>query len=50
MTRAIKEIVIIAFANCYATPYETNFTSRRILEKTGFALETRFEKVMFTND
>lgn len=54
MTRAIREIVTIAFAKfdinrIYATPYETNYASHRILEKVGFVLEARFEKVVFKN-
>lgn len=52
MTSAIKEIVTIAFAKMeinriYATPFETNYASHRILEKAGFFLEARFEKVVF---
>ncbi|HQB79612.1 Acetyltransferase (GNAT) domain protein [anaerobic digester metagenome] len=54
MTRAIREIVTIAFAKfdinrIYATPYENNYASHRILEKVGFVLEARFEKVVFKN-
>ena len=54
MTTAIKEIVAIAFANydinrIFATPYETNYASHRILEKAGFVLEARFEKIVYKN-
>lgn len=54
MTTAIKEIVAIAFANydinrIYASPYETNYASHRILEKVGSVLEARFEKIVYKN-
>jgi len=54
MTRAISEIVSLAFETfdinrIYATPFGTNFASHRILEKAGFKLEARFEKIVIKN-
>ncbi len=54
ITRAIDEIVEIAFntydiTRIYATPFGTNFASHRVLEKSGFRLEARFEKSIFKN-
>lgn len=54
ITRAIKAIVKLAFDTfdinrIYATPFETNLASHRILEKTGFTLEARFKKVVIKN-
>ena len=33
----------------YATPFETNFASHRVLGKAGFKLEARFDKTVFYN-
>lgn len=54
MTKAINEIVKLAFETfdiirIYATPFETNFASHHILEKTGFKLEARFKKIVLKN-
>lgn len=54
MTKAIKEIVKLAFGTfeinrIFATPFETNFASHRVLEKAGFKLEARFEKIVIKN-
>ena len=54
MTRAIGEIVFLSFETLdinriYATPFGSNFTSHRILEKAGFKLEARFEKIVIKN-
>lgn len=54
MSKAIKEIVRIAFDKLdinriYASPFETNYASHRILEKAGFKLEARFDKIVFKN-
>ena len=55
MTRTIKEIVERAFDTfdidrIYATPFETNIASHRILEKAGFTLEARLQKVVIKNN
>lgn len=54
MTEAISEMVGLVFDNfeinrIYATPFEFNFASQRVLEKAGFALEAMFEKVVIKN-
>ena len=54
ITKAISEIVKLGFDTfdidrIYATPFETNYTSHRVLEKTGFTLEARFEKTVIKN-
>jgi [ribosomal protein S5]-alanine N-acetyltransferase len=54
MTKAICEIVKKAFDRfdidrIYATPFETNLASHRVLEKSGFVLEGRFKKVVIKN-
>lgn len=54
MTKAIKEIIQTAFNRfdidrIYAAPFESNTASHRILEKTGFKLEARFEKTIYKN-
>jgi [ribosomal protein S5]-alanine N-acetyltransferase len=54
ITRAIGEIVDIAFktydiTRIFAAPYGTNFASHRVLKKSGFKLEARFEKTIYKN-
>ncbi|MBP1640766.1 MAG: family N-acetyltransferase [Bacteroidetes bacterium] len=54
MTEAIKEMVALVFNNfgvnrIYATPFEFNFASQRVLEKAGFVLEAMFEKIVIKN-
>jgi [ribosomal protein S5]-alanine N-acetyltransferase len=54
MTEAIGEMVGFVFDNLeinriYATPFEFNFASQRVLEKAGFTLEAMFEKVVIKN-
>jgi [ribosomal protein S5]-alanine N-acetyltransferase len=34
----------------FATPFGNNTASYRVLEKTGFILEARFEKIVFKNN
>jgi len=55
MTNAIKEMVKYGFENfdldrIFARPFGSNRASQRVLEKAGFTLEGRFEKVLFKND
>lgn len=54
MYRAVQEIVILAFDRfdinrIFATPFETNIASHKVLEKAGFKLEARFEKIVTKN-
>ena len=54
VTGAIKEIVRLAFntfdiERIYATPFDTNQASHRVLEKSGFKLETRQEGKIIKN-
>ncbi|HQU84346.1 MAG TPA: GNAT family protein [Pyrinomonadaceae bacterium] len=54
ITEAIREIVQIAFekhdiVRIFAKPFETNIASHKALEKAGFKLEARFEKIIFKN-
>lgn len=51
---AIKQMLDFAFTTydinrVYARPFGTNIASQKVLEKTGFKLEARFEKVIFKN-
>lgn len=55
ITRAIGEIVDIGFktfdiTRIFAAPFGTNMASQRVLEKSGFKLEGRFEKALFKNN
>jgi ribosomal-protein-alanine N-acetyltransferase len=55
MPQAIKKIVNLAFekfdiSRIYAAPFGNNTASRRVLEKAGFKLEARFEKIVFKNN
>lgn len=52
VTNAVRQMVDFAFTTyeivrVFARPFETNFASQRVLEKTGFILEGRFQKVLF---
>jgi ribosomal-protein-alanine N-acetyltransferase len=54
MSKAVKEIVKLAFEKfeinrIYATPFETNTASHKVLERSGFILETRFVKTVIKN-
>jgi len=55
ITKAIKQIVSLAFDTypevdrIYAQPFGTNYASHRVLEKAGFILEARFEKILVKN-
>jgi [ribosomal protein S5]-alanine N-acetyltransferase len=54
VTKAIKEITEFAFKTfdidrIYARPFGTNLASQRVLEKTGFTLESRLEKTLYKN-
>ncbi len=54
MTGAVKEMVRYGFetfdiTRIFARPFGTNKASQRVLEKAGFTLEARFEKVLFKN-
>ena len=54
ITRAINEIIDFAFKTydinrIFARPFETNIASQRVLEKSGFKLEGKFEKTLFKN-
>lgn len=52
---AIKKIVEYGFSNfeidrIFARPFGSNKASQRVLEKTGFILEARLEKIIFKNN
>ncbi len=54
MTKAIRQMVDYGFktfeiTRIFARPFGTNFGSQRVLEKAGFVLEGRFEKILFKN-
>lgn len=54
ISNAIIQIVDYSFMNLditriFARPFGTNIASQRVLEKTGFKLEARFEKSLFKN-
>jgi RimJ/RimL family protein N-acetyltransferase len=54
ISKAIPQMVEYGFKNfditrIFARPYGTNAASQRVLEKTGFTLEGRFEKTLFKN-
>jgi len=51
VSKAVAEIVKMAFDKfdidrIFARPFDTNPASKRILEKAGFTLEAKFEKVL----
>ncbi|NQT77448.1 MAG: GNAT family N-acetyltransferase [Bacteroidetes bacterium] len=54
MTKAVKQIVDYGFKTfeidrIFARPFGTNISSRKVLEKTGFKLEAKFERTIFKN-
>jgi len=54
ITEAIGQMVDFAFKTydinrVFARPFGTNKASQRVLEKAGFILEARFEKILFKN-
>lgn len=54
ITKAINQMVDFAFNTydinrVFARPFGTNKASQRVLEKAGFLLEGRLEKVLFKN-
>jgi len=55
MSGAVKQAVNVAFDTfaidrVFARPFGTNLASQKVLEKNGFVLEGRFEKVLFKNN
>ncbi len=54
ITAAVKQMIDYGFQNfdinrIFARPFGTNIASRKVLEKTGFILEAKFEKTFFKN-
>ena len=54
ITKAINQMVEYGFNTfpidrIFARPFGTNMASRRVLEKTGYTLEGKFEKTLFKN-
>jgi [ribosomal protein S5]-alanine N-acetyltransferase len=52
VSRAITQMVNFAFSTfdidrVFARPFGTNTASQRVLEKSGFTLEARFEKTLY---
>ena len=52
MTQAVSQMIAFAFNTydinrVFARPFGTNKASQRVLEKTGFILEGKFEKVVY---
>lgn len=52
MTRAVKKMVAYGFQTfdlerIFARPYGTNIASQKLLEKIGFKLEAKFDKICF---
>lgn len=55
MTEAVKRMVRYGFKTfsidrIYARPFGTNLGSQKVLEKAGFKLEGRFDKVLYKNE
>ena len=55
MTEAIKKMVHLSFSSfeinrIFATPFENNPASHRVLEKAGFILEVRLPKTIIKNE
>jgi len=55
VSEAIKQMIDFAFANLeidriFARPFGFNIASQKVLEKNGFILEAKFEKVLIKND
>ena len=53
-TESIRQIVIYAFKTfdinrIFARPFGSNKASQKVLEKSGFQLEARFDKTIFKN-
>lgn len=54
ITQAIDKIVAYGFTHLdinriFARPFGSNLASQRVLEKTGFTLEARFDKTLIKN-
>ncbi|HEY0029984.1 MAG TPA: GNAT family protein [Bacteroidia bacterium] len=54
ITKAIAQTINYSFktfplTRIYARPFGTNTASQKVLEKTGFILEGKFEKTLFKN-
>lgn len=54
MTSAIRQMVDYGFKNfdinrIFARPFGNNHASQKVLEKSGFTLEARYEKTFFKN-
>ena len=54
ITKAIKQIVDFGFktydiTRIFARPFGTNIASQRVLEKSGFKFECKFEKTLLKN-
>lgn len=54
VSEAIKQMIDFGFKTydidrIFARPFGTNKASQRVLEKTGFTLEGKFEKALFKN-
>lgn len=54
MPEAVRQMVEYGFANwdvdrIFARPFGSNKASQKVLEKSGFLLEARFEKTVFKN-
>ena len=54
ISRAIPQMIEYGFRNfdidrIFARPFGSNLASQRVLEKSGFILEARFEKAFFKN-
>jgi len=54
ISKAIKEIIEFGFktydiTRIFARPFGSNIASQRVLEKNGFKLEARIEKIIFKN-
>lgn len=55
ITNAIKQIVEYGFKNfeitrIFARPFGSNLASQKVLEKTGFKLEAKFENTIYKNE
>ena len=54
ITEAVKQMIVYGFKNfdidrIFARPFGTNIASQKVLDKTGFVLEAKFEKTFFKN-
>jgi RimJ/RimL family protein N-acetyltransferase len=54
ITEAVKQMIEYGFKNfdinrIFARPFGTNTASQKVLKKTGFLLEAKFEKTFFKN-